>query len=172
VVLVVVVVVVTIVLISSDDPGSVQASETATPTKESRGKNVPCRHPNDADQEPKAPGATPPTAYAKGGTGSVELIRHQRQLIVFDRLSDGCSIIVTAKADGAETGTWASTLGKTGKIKKGLPTPPKVIPDGWPEGSQRIEFRACYGEVVGGEIVFEESACGDWVIARLDTSPT
>jgi hypothetical protein len=164
---VVVVATVAIVLIASDDPGSLRAAGTATPTEESRG-NVPCRRPDGADREPPAP-ATPPTAYAKGGTGRVELIQRRSELVVFDNLADGCAIIVTAKADGATIGPWASTLGKTGRVKKGRPpTPPKHIITAWPEGTRTVEFRVCFGEVIDSEIIFEETDCGAWVSTRLD----
>ncbi|WP_158846684.1 hypothetical protein [Saccharothrix deserti] len=153
------------------------ASATVTGTSDGRGAStqptkdedggVPCRPPASSGfLVPTAQASPRPTAYAPGGAGHAELVLDQRRVVLTDDLGDGCSIILTVRADGAEAGTWPNSAGRTGKIKDGVPIPPKTIDLPWLDTARRIDFRVCVGEVVNRKPVFREDDCGPWVTAN------
>jgi hypothetical protein len=146
-------------------------ADAVEPPMDTSKRGVPCRRSGDQVGAPESsPSASPeprPTAYANGGAGRAELVREQRQFVLTDDLGDGCSTILTVKADGAEMGPWANSWGKTGKVKNGRTIPPKPIDAPWLDRTRQVGFRVCVGEVVDGEIVFQETDCGHWVTMRL-----
>ncbi|MEV1118849.1 hypothetical protein AB0I91_27600 [Actinosynnema sp. NPDC049800] len=137
------------------------------PTKNAE-DGVPCRPPASSSfLAPSASASPRPTAYAPGGAGRAELVVDQRQVVLTDDLGDGCSVILTVRADGAEAGTWPNSAGRTGKIKNGTPIPPKTIDLPWLDTARRVDFRVCVGEVVDRKPVFREDDCGPWVTQNL-----
>jgi hypothetical protein len=108
-------------------------------------------------------GAPRLTAYAPSGAGYAELFAEQRHIAVVDESGDGCSVILTALADGEQVGPWANAEGRTGKLRNGTPNPPKIVDLPWWDTVRRLEFRACFGEVLNGRPTFREADCGAWV---------
>ncbi|MEU4768583.1 hypothetical protein AB0H12_35590 [Actinosynnema sp. NPDC023794] len=171
-----------VVLASSGEQGAPHGGSTTSATVSGVGdgrgastepaKNaddgVPCRRPASSSfLVPSASASPRPTAYAPGGAGRAELVLDQRRVVLTDDLGDGCSTILTVRADGAEAGTWPNSAGRTGKIKDGTPIPPKTIDLPWLDTARRIDFRVCVGEVVNRKPVFREDDCGPWVTENL-----
>ncbi len=121
---------------------------------------MPCHRGTSAS--PPAQSVPRPTAYAPGGAGHAELFLDQRRIVVTDGLGDGCSVILTVRAGGIEAGPWANSSGKTGKVKNGAPTPPKIVDLPWLDPAQRLDFRVCIGEVINGAPTYLEEDCGSW----------
>lgn len=105
-----------VVLALSDDRDTAPDSSAA-----SKKNDAPCWRTSSTapatQSAPTAPAAQVPprlTAYAPGGAGHAELFAEQRHIAVVDESGDGCSVILTALADGVQVGPWANAEGKTG----------------------------------------------------------
>ncbi|ANZ42023.1 hypothetical protein BBK82_44945 [Lentzea guizhouensis] len=112
-----------------------------------------------------------PVAYAPGGAGHAELFASERRIVLSDDLSDGCSTILAAQADGSQVGPWANSRSRTGTHRDGTTVPPKTVDLPWLAGTRRLEFRVCLGEVEDRRIQYQDRDCGPWTVVDQPTTP-
>ncbi|MFD1146462.1 hypothetical protein [Saccharothrix hoggarensis] len=153
---------------SSESSATVSTSSGDTGVTGAERRGVPCWRTTSTAPAPSSPASSAqpsprPKAYAPGGAGDAELVLDQRHIVVVDGSADGCAVVLSVRADGSEVGPWANAEGKTGRIKDGAPIPPKIVELPWLDTVRRLEFRACFGEVVDKRPVFRETDCGAWV---------